>query len=43
MKVKKVLSLFTGCGGMDMVFEGGFDVLTASLNEKLHPDWSERT
>ncbi|MDP8214174.1 MAG: DNA (cytosine-5-)-methyltransferase [Candidatus Euphemobacter frigidus] len=43
MKVKKVLSLFTGCGGMDIGFEGGFDVLTASLNEKLHPDWSERT
>lgn len=35
----KVLSLFSGCGGMDLGFEGGFDVLKASVNQALHPDW----
>lgn len=24
---KRVLSLFSGCGGMDLGLEGGFDVL----------------
>lgn len=32
-----VLSLFSGCGGMDLGFEGGFPVLRASVNEKLTP------
>lgn len=35
----KVLSLFSGCGGMDLGFEGGFTVLRKSINEKIHPDW----
>lgn len=35
----KVLSLFSGCGGMDLGFEGGFHVLTKSINPKIHPDW----
>lgn len=35
----KVLSLFSGCGGMDIGFEGGFDCLQQSVNRKLHPDW----
>ena len=34
-----VLSLFSGCGGMDIGFEGGFDCLKVSINSKLHPDW----
>lgn len=35
-----VLSLFSGCGGMDLGFEGDFDVLSASVNTIIHPDWS---
>lgn len=30
-----VVSLFSGCGGMDLGFEGGFSVLKSSVNEKL--------
>ena len=36
---KKVLSLFSGCGGMDLGFEGDFEVLENSINRDLHPDW----
>lgn len=36
-----VLSLFSGCGGMDIGFEGGFDCLKVSINSTLHPDWIE--
>src|SRR5690606_25727127 len=32
-----VLSLFSGCGGMDLGFEGGFVVLGSSVNEKTTP------
>lgn len=32
-----VLSLFSGCGGMDLGFEGGFSVLESSINEILTP------
>ncbi|MGL4987440.1 MAG: DNA cytosine methyltransferase [Treponemataceae bacterium] len=32
-----VLSLFSGCGGMDLGFEGGFSVLSSSINEELTP------
>ena len=32
-----VLSLFSGCGGMDLGFEGGFSVLEQSINENLTP------
>lgn len=35
----KVLSLFSGCGGMDLGFEGGFKVRRESINEKIHPSW----
>jgi len=35
----KVLSLFSGCGGLDLGFEGGFDVVQEALNFKIHPDW----
>lgn len=34
-----VLSLFSGCGGMDIGFEGGFSCLNRSINKKMHPDW----
>lgn len=35
-----VLSLFSGCGGMDIGFEGNFEVLKASINPKLNSDWN---
>ena len=34
-----VLSLFSGCGGMDIGFEGGFYCLKQSVNMNLHPEW----
>ena len=37
-----VLSLFSGCGGMDLGFEGGFSVLGSSVNESMHPDFVEK-
>ncbi|NTD96369.1 DNA cytosine methyltransferase [Agrobacterium tumefaciens] len=33
----KVLSLFSGCGGMDLGLEGGFKVFRKSVNEALFP------
>ena len=37
-----VLSLFSGCGGMDLGFEGGFSVLQQSINEDLTPHFIEK-
>lgn len=37
-----VLSLFSGCGGMDLGFEGGFSVLSQSINERLTPNFIDR-
>lgn len=34
-----MLSLFSGCGGMDLGFEGGFRVLSRSVNTNIHADW----
>lgn len=34
-----LLSLFSGCGGMDIGFEGNFTCLKKSINTQLHPDW----
>lgn len=34
-----LLSLFSGCGGMDIGFEGDFLCLKKSINANLHPDW----
>lgn len=34
-----VLSLFSGCGGMDIGFEGGFTCLKNSINSTIHPEW----
>jgi len=42
-KTKKLLSLFSGCGGMDLGFEGGFEVLEASINKKMHPNWIKKS
>lgn len=40
MKAKiKILSLFSGCGGMDLGFAGDFFVHKDSVNYKIHPDW----
>lgn len=41
-KTLNVLSLFSGCGGMDLGFEGGFSVLAASINEALTPHFIEK-
>lgn len=38
-KKRRVLSLFSGCGGMDIGFEGGFKCLKRSINTDIHPDW----
>lgn len=38
----RVLSLFSGGGGMDIGFEGGFHCLTRSLDLRMHPDWVYR-
>jgi len=38
----KVTSLFSGCGGMDLGFEGGFQVLSKSINSKLYPSWLDK-
>lgn len=39
---KRVLSLFSGCGGMDLGFEGGFKCLKKSINTNIHPDWIKK-
>lgn len=36
-----LLSLFSGCGGMDIGFEGGFFCLKKSVNREIHPEWIE--
>lgn len=38
-KTIRVLSLFSGCGGLDLGLEGGFTTLKKSVNEEMHPDW----
>ncbi len=39
----KVVSLFSGCGGMDLGFEGDFSVHRDSINEKLNEDFINGT
>lgn len=34
-----MLSLFSGCGGMDLGFIGGFRCLKKSVNNNVHKDW----
>ena len=36
MSKKRVLSLFSGCGGMDLGFEGGFEAYTKAVNRNVH-------
>jgi len=36
---KKLLSLFSGCGGMDLGFDGGFKVHTDLVNSSINPSW----
>lgn len=35
----RVLSLFSGCGGMDIGFEGNFICQKRSINAAIHPSW----
>ena len=37
-----MLSLFSGCGGMDIGFEGNFICLKKSINTTIHSDWIEK-
>lgn len=39
----KLLSLFSGCGGMDIGFEGDFLCLKKSINSDMHPEWIKET
>ncbi|MEZ4888183.1 MAG: DNA (cytosine-5-)-methyltransferase [Chitinophagales bacterium] len=39
MMKKNLLSLFSGCGGMDIGFEGGFKIPKTILNDAIHRDW----
>lgn len=39
---KNLLSLFTGCGGMDIGFEGGFKLPKSTINTKIHKDWIQK-
>ena len=36
-----LVSLFSGCGGMDIGFEGDFSCLKKSINLFVHPEWVE--
>ncbi|AFY73230.1 DNA-methyltransferase Dcm [Synechococcus sp. PCC 7502] len=36
---KKLLSLFSGCGGMDLGFDGGFKVHKDLVNSLINPNW----
>lgn len=38
----RLLSLFSGCGGMDLGFEGNFSCLSKSINKELHPNWIKK-
>lgn len=38
-KVLRLLSLFSGCGGIDLGFEGDFTVLRKSVNPKINSHW----
>lgn len=42
-KQLRLLSLFSGCGGMDLGFEGHFDILKPQYNPRIHPEWDIET
>lgn len=39
---KNLLSLFSGCGGMDIGFEGGFKIPKSTLNLDINKDWVKK-
>ncbi len=39
---KNLLSLFSGCGGMDIGFEGGFNIPKTTINTDIHKDWIQK-
>ncbi len=39
-KTLSLISLFSGCGGIDLGFEGDFRVLERSVNPQVNGDWS---
>jgi DNA (cytosine-5)-methyltransferase 1 len=39
---KNLVSLFSGCGGMDIGFEGGFKVPKETINTKINKEWIEK-
>ena len=41
-KKLKLVSLFSGCGGIDLGFEGDFNVLRKSVNPKINSNWEIR-
>ncbi len=40
---KRLVSLFSGCGGMDLGFEGGFKCLRKSVDVENHGNWIENS
>lgn len=36
---KRLVSLFSGCGGMDLGFTGGFEVFSETINSALNQNW----
>jgi len=42
-KQKRLLSLFSGCGGMDLGFEGDFEIITSLINTSIHNNWIQRS
>ena len=41
-KTIRVLSLFSGCGGMDLGLEGGFLIHKGCINKQTNPDFIEK-
>ena len=39
---RNLLSLFSGCGGMDIGFEGGFKIPKTTINTTIHRNWIEQ-
>lgn len=39
---KRLLSLFSGCGGMDLGFEGNFETMSNYINTDVNSDWIKK-